>query len=111
MKYRPKRRTDPLESNNRDIRDQYLSDGTKMRRSSSDIQTKEVKSCKTLSCVQGNCRDKRKEKMIKNNSPTVPNWCDNEKRSPQDMKAEIKFWARAVASNVAAPSPLLANRN
>lgn len=77
-----------------DMRDQYLSDGAKIRRSSSDIQTKEVESFKTLS-----------------HSPTIPNWCDNEKRSSQDMKAEIKFWARAVASNVAAPSLSIANRN
>lgn len=78
------------------MRDQDLSDGAKIRRSSSDIQT-------TLSCVQGNCRDKTKEKMMEKYSPTIPNWCDNEKRSSQDIKEEIKFWARAVASNVAAP--------
>lgn len=30
--------------------------------------------------------------------PPVPNWAT--KNSPEDMKAQIKFWARAVASNV-----------
>lgn len=111
-KTRPRKRTDQLKSNNMDMRDQYLSDGTRIRRSSSDIQTKEVKSLKkTWCCVEGNCRDKTKEKMVKNYSPTIPNWCDDEKRSSQDMKTEIKFWARAVASNVATPNQLIANRN
>ncbi|XP_074367533.1 uncharacterized protein LOC141707977 isoform X2 [Apium graveolens] len=107
-KYPPRKRTDQSKM---DSRDQHLSDGAKIRRSSSDIQTKQVKSFKTLSSVQGNCRDKSKEKMTENHFPTIPNLCDNEKRSSQDMKAEIKFWARAVASNVAAPSLSIANRN
>ncbi|KAK1396997.1 hypothetical protein POM88_006860 [Heracleum sosnowskyi] len=99
-KYRPKKRRDQLESNNMDMKDKNLSDGTKIRTRSSDI---EVKSLKTLSSIQGNSRDKTKEKMITKYSPAIPNWCDSEieKRSSQDIKAEIKFWARAVASNVA----------
>ncbi|KAH9611174.1 hypothetical protein KSS87_001329 [Heliosperma pusillum] len=31
---------------------------------------------------------------------TVPKWADHKASSTQDMKAQIKFWARAVASNV-----------
>ena len=30
--------------------------------------------------------------------PVVPNW--DSKKSTEDVKAQIKFWARAVASNV-----------
>ncbi|XP_074318940.1 uncharacterized protein LOC141655786 [Silene latifolia] len=30
----------------------------------------------------------------------VPKWADHKASSAQDMKAQIKFWARAVASNV-----------
>lgn len=34
-------------------------------------------------------------------APQFPNWDDIiSKRSSEDMKAQIKFWARAVASNV-----------
>lgn len=33
-------------------------------------------------------------------APPIPKWVD--KRSNKDMKAQIKFWARAVASNVRA---------
>lgn len=33
-----------------------------------------------------------------NSAPPVPKW--GGKRSTEDMKAQIKFWARAVASNV-----------
>lgn len=32
--------------------------------------------------------------------PTLPNWAVDKKNSSKDMKAQIKFWARAVASNV-----------
>lgn len=31
-------------------------------------------------------------------APPVPRW--GRKRAPEDMKAQLKFWARAVASNV-----------
>ncbi|KAM7492556.1 hypothetical protein LguiA_035477 [Lonicera macranthoides] len=33
-------------------------------------------------------------------TPTLPNWAVDKKNSSKDMKAQIKFWARAVASNV-----------
>ena len=32
--------------------------------------------------------------------PTLANWAVDRKNSSKDMKAQIKFWARAVASNV-----------
>lgn len=36
--------------------------------------------------------------MAHSSAPPVPRW--GGKRSTEDMKAQIKFWARAVASNV-----------
>ncbi|KAK1389288.1 hypothetical protein POM88_017466 [Heracleum sosnowskyi] len=43
-------------------------------------------------------------------STSIPKWAtaaaENDKRSSQDMKAQIKFWARAVASNARAPGVL-----
>ncbi|WOH00212.1 hypothetical protein DCAR_0519570 [Daucus carota subsp. sativus] len=107
----PRKTTDEVESNNTGIRGRYVSDGTKIRRSRSDIPRKELRSFKTLASVEEECRDETKEKMTNKYSPRILNWGDNEKRSSQDMKSEIKFWARAVASNVASPSPLIVNRN
>ncbi|KAL4580372.1 hypothetical protein LXL04_016563 [Taraxacum kok-saghyz] len=46
-------------------------------------------------------RSKNSMKIVKNNggAPTIPGgWVD--KGSSEDMKAQIKFWARAVAFNV-----------
>ncbi|KAL1813051.1 hypothetical protein ACET3Z_023116 [Daucus carota] len=41
---------------------------------------------------------------------SIPKWAaaaaENDKRSSQDMKAQLKFWARAVASNARAPGVL-----
>ncbi|KAA8523944.1 hypothetical protein F0562_010367 [Nyssa sinensis] len=36
--------------------------------------------------------------LAQSSAPPIPNWVD--KRSAEDMKAQIKFWARVVASNV-----------
>lgn len=36
--------------------------------------------------------------QVQSSAPQVPNWVG--KSSAEDMKAQIKFWARAVASNV-----------
>ncbi|OVA11213.1 hypothetical protein BVC80_8687g3 [Macleaya cordata] len=36
--------------------------------------------------------------LVQPSKPTVPNWVD--RRSSGDMKEQLKFWARAVASNV-----------
>ena len=39
--------------------------------------------------------------MLQSCAPQFPNWDDiARRRSSEDMKAQIKFWARAVASNV-----------
>ncbi|XP_059662683.1 uncharacterized protein LOC132308582 [Cornus florida] len=35
--------------------------------------------------------------LVQSSAPPIPNWVD--KSSPKDMKTQIKFWARAVASN------------
>ncbi|KAF8025840.1 hypothetical protein BT93_F2620 [Corymbia citriodora subsp. variegata] len=39
------------------------------------------------------------EWLAQSYAPTVPKW-NAKGRSPEDMKAQIKFWARVVASNV-----------
>lgn len=36
--------------------------------------------------------------QAQNSAPKIPNWVDQ--KSAKDVKAQIKFWARAVASNV-----------
>ncbi|KAH9616062.1 hypothetical protein KSS87_000802 [Heliosperma pusillum] len=44
--------------------------------------------------------DSKVMKPYFSDAPTVPDWVDPKATSSQDMKAQIKFWARAVASNV-----------
>ncbi|CAL5335976.1 unnamed protein product [Camellia sinensis] len=38
--------------------------------------------------------------MVHSSSPPIPNWFDKKNSSREDMKAQIKFWARSVAANV-----------
>lgn len=139
-KIRPRKKPDELERINmegcKEMGHQYLTNQAKIRRRSSDIQTKEAEGYKALSLEvekQGSKQGvankfpslqekgswlKSDEKMaarrpynlseawnVKSSTPSIPKCAaaDNDKMSAQDMKAKIKFWARAVASNVRPP--------
>ncbi|KAL8087834.1 hypothetical protein AgCh_037829 [Apium graveolens] len=49
-------------------------------------------------------------RSLMRSTTSIPKWAaaaaENDQRSSQDMKAQIKFWARAVASNARAPGVL-----
>lgn len=98
-----------------------------MRRSKSDLECEEVQGFKDLGFsfekealspslaniipgLQNKNKDESEEDkeargpylseawLVQSCAPPVPNWGSN--LSPADMKQQIKFWARAVASNV-----------
>ncbi|KAF5478623.1 hypothetical protein F2P56_005166 [Juglans regia] len=100
---------------------------TKLRKSKSDLESEEVQGFKDLGFtfdkdlspnvvkilpgLQGNKPEEDLEEedkgrrpylseawFVQGSAPPVPNWAP--KGSTEDMKAQIKFWARAVASNV-----------
>ncbi|CAI9263872.1 unnamed protein product [Lactuca saligna] len=60
-----------------------------------------ISSMRKFESMKERNRSKNSMKIVKNNggAPTIPGgWVD--KGSSEDMKAQIKFWARAVAFNV-----------
>ncbi|GFZ12423.1 hypothetical protein Acr_23g0008080 [Actinidia rufa] len=102
---------------------------TKMRKSMSDLEFEEVQGFKDLgfkfdnmdlnpsvvniipglqekSRVGSNEDEARKPYLseawrVQRPSPVIPSWVDkNKSSSAEDMKAQIKFWARSVAANV-----------
>lgn len=108
------------------MRRRYLNQKT-MRRSLSDLELEEVQGFKDLGFsfekeslspsiasiipgLQEKNRDETEEDkasrrpylseawLVQSSAPPIPNWVS--KKSSADMKEQIKFWARAVASNV-----------
>lgn len=73
----------------------------KAQKSLSDLQSKELQGIKDLGLQE----QKRNEDVEGKNTrrpqdsaPPVPEW-GGKRSKEEDMKAQIKFWARAVASN------------
>ncbi|XP_058211106.1 uncharacterized protein LOC131323366 [Rhododendron vialii] len=68
------------------------------RKSGSDFESTEVRRFKEL----GFNFDKGDSNPSEDRSsaPPIPSWVDSKSSSAEDMKAQIKFWARAVAANV-----------
>ncbi|KAG4960764.1 hypothetical protein GLYMA_13G273200v4 [Glycine max] len=126
---RPARKTE-VESFNKEgimeMRRRYLNQKT-MRRSLSDLEFEEVQGFKDLGFsfeketlspslasilpgLQEKKRDETEEDkaarrpylseawLVQSCAPAIPNWTSH--KSSGDMKVQIKFWARAVASNV-----------
>lgn len=110
-----------------EMRRRYLNEGkTSMRKSLSDLEFEEVQGFKDLGFTFDNkdlspgvvniipgLKEKQKEDsnpekvrrpylseawVVQSCSPQFPNW--DATKSSEDMKAQIKFWARAVGSNV-----------
>ncbi|XP_027344167.1 uncharacterized protein LOC113856522 [Abrus precatorius] len=129
-RYRPARTTEVVESFNpegiMEMRRSYLNQKT-MRRSLSDLELEEVQGFKDLGFsfeketlspslpniipgLQEKNRDETEEDkaarrpylseawLVQSCAPPIPNWASN--KSSDDMKEQIKFWARAVASNI-----------
>ncbi|WVZ01239.1 hypothetical protein V8G54_027308 [Vigna mungo] len=126
---RPARKTEVESFNTEGImemRRRYLNQKT-MRRSLSDLEYEEVQGFKDLGFsfeketlspslanilpgLQEKKRDETEEDkaarrpylseawLVQSCAPPIPNWASN--KSAGDMKQQIKFWARAVASNV-----------
>ena len=109
-----------------EMRRRYLNQKT-MRRSLSDLEFEEVQGFKDLGFsfeketlspslasilpgLQEKKRDETEEDkaarrpylseawLVQSCAPPIPNWASH--KSSGDMKEQIKFWARAVASNV-----------
>lgn len=109
-----------------EMRRRYLNQKT-MRRSLSDLEFEEVQGFKDLGFsfeketlspslasilpgLQEKKRDETEEDkaarrpylseawLVQSCAPRIPNWTSH--KSSGDMKVQIKFWARAVASNV-----------
>ncbi|CAN7001286.1 uncharacterized protein LOC103869954 [Brassica rapa] len=84
------------------------SQGSKtLRKTLSSIDTKEIMTLKELDITEPEKKqekdDEEQRRVVKSRSAVVvgqpiPVWVPNESR--RDMKAQIKFWARTVASNV-----------
>ncbi|KAK9269487.1 hypothetical protein L1049_001262 [Liquidambar formosana] len=124
------RRLPRVESINMDgpeeMRRRYLLNQRKMKKSLSDLEYEEVQGFKDLGFkfdkedlspsvvnilpgLQEKNRDESDDDkvrrpylseawLLQSSAPPIPNWVAN--KSAEDMKAQIKFWARAVASNV-----------
>lgn len=71
------------------------------RKSARDLEFKEVKRFNSFKDM-GFKFDKRDSNPSedKSSGPPIPSWVDSKNSSAEDMKAQIKFWARAVAANV-----------
>lgn len=110
----------------KEMRRRYFK-GRNLRRSLSELETEEVQGFKDLGFKFDNkdllspnvvnilpgLQERKEEDMglqnkvrrpylseawIAQSAPPTPNWAAS--RSSQEMKAQIKFWARSVASNV-----------
>ncbi|KAI8557814.1 hypothetical protein RHMOL_Rhmol04G0039600 [Rhododendron molle] len=81
-----------------DMRRLCLDQNRIRRKSGSDLESKEVRRFNEL----GFNFDKRDSNPSEDRSsaPPIPSWVDGKSSSAEDMKAQIKFWARAVANNV-----------
>ncbi|CAA7028409.1 unnamed protein product [Microthlaspi erraticum] len=94
------------------VKSQRSSSRKTLRKSLSSIETKEIQMLKELVTESEKKQEKAEEEQgrvppavaVKNRSAAVvvgqplPVWVPNDSR--KDMKAQIKFWARTVASNV-----------
>lgn len=126
-KYRPPRNLDAETINTNCTKEitRRLLNQTKLRKTRSDLEFEEVQgfrdlgftfdrelSPKVVDILPG-LQGKKPEDLEQDNvrrpylseawllqscAPPIPNWAP--KGSTEDMKAQIKFWARAVASNV-----------
>lgn len=81
-----------------DMRRLCLDQNRIRRKSGSELESKEVRRFKEL----GFNFDNRDSNPSEDGSsaPPIPSWVDSKSSSAEDMKAQIKFWARAVAANV-----------
>lgn len=129
-RYRPQRhlQVEAINTNCTKEVKQRLVNQTKLRKSLSDLELEEVQGFKDLGFtfekelsptvvkMLPGLQEKKKPEdlkqdhkvvrrpylseawLVKSSAPPIPNWAP--KGSTEDMKAQIKFWARAVASNV-----------
>uniref|UniRef100_A0A2N9GPP3 Uncharacterized protein n=1 Tax=Fagus sylvatica TaxID=28930 RepID=A0A2N9GPP3_FAGSY len=126
-RYRPPRiqEMETINSNcTKEMRRRYLNQ-TKLKRSPSDLESEEVQGfkdlgftfdkdlCPSVVNILPGLQQKKPEDwdqdearrpylseawLVQSCDPPIPNWVP--KASKEDMKAQIKFWARAVASNM-----------
>ncbi|KAE9456388.1 hypothetical protein C3L33_11699, partial [Rhododendron williamsianum] len=81
-----------------DMRRLCLDQNRIRRKSGSDLESEEVRRFREV----GFNFDKSDSNPSEDRSsaPPIPSWVDGKSSSAEDMKAQIKFWARAVAANV-----------
>nr|GMD90214.1 uncharacterized protein LOC109150352 isoform X1 [Ipomoea batatas] len=113
-KQNPRKKSEPesinpiLDCNSGETKPRYASNQPKIRRSHSSVDTEELKGLKNLGL-----KVKDEEKVSRRRGDTTSEaWLAKSfgaplqsgaaasKKSAEDMKAQIRFWARAVASNV-----------
>ncbi|XP_031113523.1 uncharacterized protein LOC116017132 [Ipomoea triloba] len=113
-KQNPRKKSEPesinpiLDCNSGETKPRFASNQPKIRRSHSSVDTEELKGLKNLGL-----KVKDEEKVSRRRGDTTSEaWLAKSfgaplqsgaaasKKSAEDMKAQIRFWARAVASNV-----------
>lgn len=72
---------------------------SKLTKSWSDVVFQELQGLKDLS-IDFDKTEYEEKKLLQEHEKKKQSLENNSKRSVEDMKAQIRFWARAVASNV-----------
>lgn len=99
--YRSRRDSEGFDQETRPVIQRSLTNKPKARKNLTEFEYRELRGFNDLGFDLDHHERSPEDRNIIPPAPPVPKWGrGNGKKSSEDMKAQIKFWARAVASNV-----------